>query len=282
MRETLFLLALAALTRGEAVDVDRKAEFLRTARVVKAVAAGSGVTDSWRLTLRDEEMTHDAHFQSVDERATRKKVDAGLELDFVDSYRYNVAAYRLARLLGLDDMVPVSVERRWRSRSGAMTWWVDDVVMDENGRIARGRRPPDGERWSRQADRVKLFSELVRDTDRNQSNVLITRSWNVWMIDFTRAFRLRPELRSEDAPLRCDRDVYERLRAMTLDELKSTMGEVLEPPELEGVLARRDLLVEHFEKLMRERGESAVLHGAHLPDAPRDRLSDLAGSKASP
>ena len=29
---------------------------------------------------------------------------SGTELDFVDSYRYNIAAYGLAELLGLDDM----------------------------------------------------------------------------------------------------------------------------------------------------------------------------------
>ena len=41
-------------------------------------------------------MTHDASFQSVDER--RNKVtfrDGGAELNFVDSFAYNIAAYRL-------------------------------------------------------------------------------------------------------------------------------------------------------------------------------------------
>ena len=256
----MLLLALAAVAQPKAMDDDRKAEFLRTATVFAAVPAGSGVTDSWRLTLRDSELTHDAHFQSVDERAPKKEVAGRVEMGFVDSYRYNIAAYRLARLLGLDDVVPVSVERRWRSRTGAMTWWVDDVMMDENGRIERGLRPPDGESWSRQVDRVKLFSQLVHDTDRNQSNVLITRSWRVWTIDFTRAFRPWPALRSTEGLVRCDREVYKELRAMTFEELEAATGDVLEPREIEGVLARRDLLVAHYEKLLSERGEAAVLY----------------------
>ena len=256
----LLLLALAAVAQPSSVGSDRRAEFLRTAEAVAAVPAGSGVTDSWRLTLRDSELTHDAHFQSVDERAGQKKVAGRVELGFVDSYRYNIAAWRVARHLGLEDMVPVSVERRWRSRRGAMTWWVDDVMMDENGRIERGLRPPDGESWSRQVDKVKLFSQLVHDTDRNQSNVLITSSWKVWMIDFTRAFRPWPALRSTEGLLRCDRGVYEKLRAMTLADLKAAAGDVLEPAEIEGILARRDLLLAHFEKLVRKRGESAVLY----------------------
>ena len=39
---------------------------------------------------------------------------SGTELNFVDSYKYNIAAYQLAELLGLDDMVPVYVERKWK------------------------------------------------------------------------------------------------------------------------------------------------------------------------
>jgi len=228
--------------------------------VVKAVPAGSGLTGSWRLTLRDGDWIHDAHFQSVDERAPRKEVAGGVEVGFVDSYRYNVAAYLLARLVGLDHMVPVSVERRWRSRDGAMTWWVDDVMMDEKERFERGLLPPDGEGWSRQADKAKLFSELIHDTDRNRSNVLITRSFEVWMIDFTRAFRPWPKLRSKDELLRCDRAVYERLRSLTPEELTSALGKILKPRELEGVLSRRDLLVAHFQNLVRERGAASVLY----------------------
>jgi len=258
--KSLLLVALAVVVQPPPIADERKEDFLRTAPVVAAVPAGSGVTDSWRVTLENAELTHDAHFQTVDERAARKKVAGGVEVGFVDSYRYNIAAYRLARLLGLDDMVPVSVEMRWRSRTGAMTWWVDDVMMDENEKLERGQNPPDGASWSRQAEKVKLFSQLIHDTDRNRSNVLITRSWKVWMIDFTRAFRPWPVLRSTEGLLRCDRRVYEKIRSMTLEELKAATGDILEPREIEGVLARRDLLVAHYEKLVRDRGESAVLY----------------------
>jgi hypothetical protein len=245
----------------QTLDLDRREEFLRKASIVKAVPAGSGVTDSFRLTLKDGELTHDAHFQSVDERAFRKDVGGDrYELGFVDSCRYNVAAYRLARLIGLEDMVPVSVEREWKSRKGAMTWWVDDVWMDEGRRSEKDIRPPDGARWSRQSEKVRLFSELIYDTDRNRSNVLITRDWEVWMIDFTRAFRPRPELRSTDELLRCDRRVYEKLVGLSREALTASLGDLLTAAEREGVLARRDRLLAHFQQRIRERGESAILY----------------------
>jgi len=52
------------------------------------------------------------------------------ELNFVDSYKYDIAAYRLAELLGLEDMLPVTVERKWEGNSGALSWWLP-AKMDE-------------------------------------------------------------------------------------------------------------------------------------------------------
>ena len=33
--------------------------------------------------------------------------------------------------------------------------------------------------------RMRLFAQLIADTDRNTGNVLITSDWKLWMIDFT-------------------------------------------------------------------------------------------------
>ena len=49
--------------------------------------------------------------------------------------------------------------------------------------------------------RLLVFSALIQDSDRNPGNILITEAWKVWMIDFTRAFRLAPELQSRLAAL---------------------------------------------------------------------------------
>ena len=178
---------------------EAKEEFLRTAVPVKASRAGKGVTETWRVTLEGSGMTHAASFQYVDERAAVKNLPDGTkELHFVDSYRYNIAGYRLANLLGLDNLVPVSVERTWRGKRGAMTWWVDDVMMDEAGMNERDLRAPDQAAWSRQTYRVRVFNELIYDTDRNKSNLLITNDWNIWLIDFSRAFRRWKKIRKPE------------------------------------------------------------------------------------
>ena len=60
-------------------------------------------------------------------------------------------------------------------------------------------RPPDTVDWQRQWDVMRVFRELVDDTDRNQTNMLITEDWRVWMVDFTRAFRKTKALREPEA-----------------------------------------------------------------------------------
>src|SRR5271155_3745182 len=89
-------------------------QFLQTAEIIKSKPSSKGVTQPWRLTLSNGTITHDAGFQSIDEHKSVMKLESGkVELDFVDSYKYNIAAYALAELVGLDDMLPVYVERKW-------------------------------------------------------------------------------------------------------------------------------------------------------------------------
>lgn len=105
---------------------EQMGQFLRTAEVVASEQNRNGTTQPWVLTLSDGLVTHDASFQSVDRRMTNVRLaGGGTELHFVDSFAYNIAAYRLAGLVGLDDMIPVTVERRWRADRGALSWWVD-------------------------------------------------------------------------------------------------------------------------------------------------------------
>ncbi len=240
---------------------EAKEEFLRTAAPVKASRAGKGVTDTWRVTLEGSGMTHAASFQYVDERAAVKDLGDGTkELHFVDSYRYNIAGYRLANLLGLDNLVPVSVERAWRGKRGAMTWWVDDVMMDEADMNERGLRAPDQAAWSRQTYRVRVFNQLIYDTDRNQSNLLITNDWKIWMIDFSRAFRRWKKIRRPEWLVRCDRNLFRAMPDLSRVELEAELSDILDDNELDGVWARRGLIVEHFRALIDERGEDQVLY----------------------
>jgi hypothetical protein len=262
-------LALAAAaqpttpTPAQPLTADQQAEFLRTATVVKSAPIGKGVTHPFRLTLSDGSLTHDAAFQSVNQekKMSRTGRDGALELKFVDSWRFNIAAHRIATLLGIGHMVPVSVERPWNGQKGALTWWVDDVLMDEQRRKQAGIAPPDGDAWMRQQLRMRVFTQLVYDTDRNQGNILITNDWRVIMIDFTRAFR---SWRKVADPLtilpRCDRALLAAMRGLTKEAVRTATRDYLSIFEVEALLARRDILVAHIDALVAQRGETTVLY----------------------
>ena len=238
--------------------------FLKDAKVLRTRGTPKGVTAPKRLTLSDGNIEHDAVFQAIDDRKMVQQLGGGgrqqtTELNFVDSYKYNIAAYELATLLGLEYMMPVYVERRWNGQLGSISWFVP-TLMDESERLKKKIQPPVPGDWNNQMYRMRVFSSLVRDTDRNLTNVLITHQWKVMMIDFTRAFRLHHELLHAADLQRIDRQLFAKLESVSADEIKAAVKDFLTKSELEAVLNRRDLLVAHFKKQIAEFGEAKVLY----------------------
>ncbi len=246
------------------LTVEQMKDFLKNARVVRTRTTNKGVTAPKRMTLSDGVITHDAVFQAVDDKQMVANLSGGgrsasTELNFVDSYRYNLAAYALAGLLGLDHMMPVHVERRWGGATGSMSWFVE-TLMDESDRLKKRIQPPNPTDWNNQMYRMRVFTALVRDTDRNLTNVLITPAWKVMMIDFTRGFRLQPELMYNKDLAKMDRALWTKLEALDRPAVKQAVGDWLTNRELDAMMQRRDLLIAHFKKLIAEVGEEKVLY----------------------
>ena len=233
-------------------------EFLLKADVVKTKGTSKGVTGSLQATLNDGKTTHDAHIQFIDESKREFQTGKGTEFNFRDSWTFNVAGYKLDRLIGMN-MVPVSVSRRFQSKPSAFTWWVDDVAMDEGDRLKKKIAPPEPTSWNHQMQMVRLFDQLIYNMDRNMGNLVITKSWRVWAIDHTRAFRTHETLKSPESVSRCDRQVFEKLKALDKDSLKREMGSMLDEWQMRSLLARRDLIVKRIESL----GPAALFDRQH-------------------
>ena len=218
-----------------------------------------GVTGSRRATATDGRLTHEVHIQSVDiQRDTFAAAGARVELNFRDTYRYNIGAYRLAVLLGMDN-VPMSVLRRVNGEPAAVTWWVDDVAMSERDRIEQRAFPPDPQVAYSQFYTLYAFDELIQNRDRNPGNTLWTTDWKMWLIDHTRAFRPDVEISKPERLTRIGRSLLEGLRALTPEALDEALDEILTRQERERVLARRDLLVEHFDARISRIGDAVLV-----------------------
>jgi hypothetical protein len=244
----------ATLTREQIRD------FLATAKILKGTQTPRGVTRPMRVTLSDGTLTHDAAFSPVDERRSIERFPSGrVEFDFVDSYKYTLAAYRVAELVGLDHMMPVHVEREWRGDKGALSWWID-AVMDEGDRLKKKMQPPRPDEWNQQVYRMRVFAQLVADTDRNLGNLLIDAEWKAWMIDFTRAFRKGKTVLAPADLTKCDREVLQKLRTLTAEQVAAATKPYVGPLEITALMARREQIVGIFDRLITEKGESHVLY----------------------
>lgn len=232
----------------EAPSISEQEQFLREGKLIKISGAKKGITGTHRATLSDGTRIHDVSIQSVDQSESRFQSATRVELNFRDYWGYNVAAYRLAVMLGLD-MVPPSVKRSHRGSDSAFTWWVDDVIMDEQDRAKAKQSPPNPLYWNSQIYVMRVFDELLSNTDRNQGNMLIDRRWKLWLIDHSRAFRTNETLRAPSKILHCERTMLARMKQLTKDSLKAELGDYLTSLEIDALLERRDRIVERIEAL---------------------------------
>ena len=158
-------------------------------------------------------------------------------------------------------MVPVTVVRLHEGKRAGFTWWVDDVLMDERARLAKKIGAPDVERWNRQMWVVRLFDQLIYNTDRNLGNLLIDKDWRLWMIDHTRAFKMFNEPKSpKNLATQCARGLLEALRRLDQAPLAAATRDLLSEGQIRGLLARRDSIVKYYEERIRVAGEAAVLY----------------------
>jgi hypothetical protein len=119
---------------------------------------------------------------------------------------------------------------------------------------------PDPDAWNNQMYKVRVFDQLVYDTDANLTNVLIGADWKIWRVDFTRAFRRSKNLQDPKDLVRCDRQLFERLKALNGNDLAEKTKQYLNNDEVKAVMARRDKIVAQFQKLISEKGEKEVLY----------------------
>jgi hypothetical protein len=255
--------AFALVALAFALSTDQQEQFLRTARITASKEAGKGITDSRRITLSDGETQHDAHLQRVDVFRKEARYLRKTELNFHDSWKYNVAAYRLAKMLGLDS-VPATVERRDFGGSASVTWWIDDVMMDEAQRERDSIVPPDPKHWARQVERVRVFDQLIYNIDRNTGNMVITKDWKLWMIDHSRSFRHYRTLPKPDKLYTCERTMFESMQALDEETLKRELRPYLNGTEIKALLARRDEIVRIVNERRKQFGESVLFEIAPL------------------
>jgi len=271
------LAAAASPLRGQftPAEIERRAEheeFLRTAEIVRFEPVGEGVTAPWKLYLRKDGLEHKAAWKSVTTESGGPP----------DEWRYEIAAYRLDKLLGLN-MIPPAVERQFHEKPGALSYWAENryslLKIEESGGAIQ--IPAAAlEQTNKMKYVCRLWDSLIGNDDRTQQNILFTEDWRMILIDHSRAFRADGEYGTRlmygvrgmktmadgsggRRPVlfrRIPRALLDRLKTLDAAAVQAAVGPYLTKSEITAVLVRKDLILTEVEEMIARDGEDKVLY----------------------
>ena len=232
-------------------DAGKIEKFLKPARIVEIRKDREpGRTLPWRVTLDDGTTKATAMF---------KYVDRPRPMNFPDSYKYEVAAYELSRLLGIE-IIPPTVEREVDGTRGSLQWYLEGC-LSEHDRERAQLQPPDLDAFLKQLDEIKIFELLAGDECQDKDDTLIHKEgWKVCRVDFSEAFPASTTI-SEDCPIgRCSHHLFDRLQETSRAAVTDRLRRFLSEAELAALWARQRRILERIRTLIKEKGERAVIY----------------------
>jgi len=241
-------------------------DYLKTAEIVRFEEIGEGVTKPLKLYLQKDDVQSKACWKNP----------RGLRDGFLEGWQYEIAAYRLDKLIGLN-MVSPAVERDFNGKPGALIYWATSEhslldVMEKKIPIPKTAL----EHTENMKYLVRAWDCLVANDDRTQQNILYTKDWRVIAIDHSQAFRSSKEYQenliygrkgmkktADGKPFlfrRLPRWFVESLKKLDSQSIKEAVGSYLTEKEIDGVFKRRGLLLAEIEAMIKESGEDKVLY----------------------
>ena len=156
-------------------------EFMKTANITASTQMGGAeaVTSPWRLTLEKDGIKRDGLWKNPEGRMG----------GFIEGWRYEIAAYLIDQLIGLN-MVAPTIEREFNNSKGSLQLWVESE-MTLKKKTEQNIKTPSYKvfYWNRATYLQRFFDNLIGNEDRHMNNLLITKDWRIYLIDHSRSFR---------------------------------------------------------------------------------------------
>ncbi|MEN6560508.1 MAG: hypothetical protein ABFD52_07025 [Acidobacteriota bacterium] len=239
--------------------------FLSGAAVIESesrqMTGSEAVTSPWVLMLELDGVKHRGLWKNAEGRMG----------GYWEGWQYEIAAYRLDKLLGLG-LVPPTVERRFRDDRGSCQYWVDDCISVRDKEDKGLKIPPRKVLgWNRATYLQRLLDNLIANEDRHMNQILITSDWRMVLIDHSRSFRtsgrfVRSLIYSAKSPegprlmSELPRDVVAKVRALDAAAIRAAVGDYLTDEEVRAVIVRRDLVLAEIDRLIEVNGKDKVLY----------------------
>lgn len=238
-------------------------EFLKASEIIDSrhMSSREAVTNPWQLTLRKDDITNHALWKDA----------KGLMSGFVEGWQWEIAAYRLDKLLGAN-IIPPTVEKRLRGDRGSCQLWVE-TWMDAKTKQKKGIRVPKDklDKYNKMMYLMWAFDNLIANEDRHQGNIIIDKDWRLIAIDHSRSFRTSKKFvkqlinceKSKGGPRIVKflpRSFVEKLKTLNFEIIREAVGEYITDKEIDAVLIRRDMIIQEIEKRVKRYGARRILY----------------------
>jgi hypothetical protein len=259
-----FTRSFAQFTPEELNERTKWEEFLQEAKIIsssKDFHESEAVTEPRTLILEKD---------GVKRRALWKNPEGRLK-GFLDSWKCEIAAYGLDKLLELN-MVSPTLEKRFQGNRGSCQLMLENVIMlrtkqEENIKTPSYKIEP----LNRATYLQRAWDNLIANEDRNIGDILYTEDWRMILVDHSRAFRSSKKYTKtlvfdenyEGGPKlmkMLPRAFVEKLKSLDFKVIREAVGEYLTDKEIEAVLIRRDLMIDWLDKRIKKLGEDKVLY----------------------
>ena len=238
-------------------------DFLKTAKIVdkKQISGKEAVTSPWKLTLEKEGAKSYGLWKNP----------KGRQKGYLEGWKWEIAAYRLDKLLDIN-MVPPTVERRFRGNRGSLQLWIN-AEMSAKDKFEKKIPVPEEklDEWNKMLYIKYTFDNLIANEDRHMGNILIESEWRCVAIDHSRSFRISKRfveklIYTKDhkaGPMvmkQIPRRLYDQIEKLDFQNVREAVGEYLNDKEINAVLFRRDLILQEINSRIQIFGEDAVLY----------------------
>ncbi len=241
---------LSPYKQEKSLFLEETEDFLLTAEVISIEKnLELGRTNFWKVLLADGETELNAMF---------KHVNRPWPSLLPDSYKYEIAAYKINKILELH-LVPPVVERTINGQTGSLQLMIENILTDRDRRIQNIEPKKPGE-FKNDLDTVTIFEILVNDQCNDSEDILIQKDdWKVWRVDFSEAFSPSSDISLKCPIKRCPRILYTRLLELDESELKKMLDSYLNEREIDALLDRNHSIIKTIDDLIKQNGENEVL-----------------------
>jgi hypothetical protein len=255
--------SLAQFTQEKLAERSKWEGFLKDAKIVSFYQqkGREAVTEPWTLTLEKDGIKKNALWKDVE----------GRWRGALENWKWEIAAYRLDKYLGLN-MVSPTVERRFQGNRGSCQLYAEYWMKATEKNEKKIKVPPYKIPSYNRATYLRwTFDNLIANEDRHTGNFFITKDWRMILPDHSRSFRtsrkftkklIYTEKHREGPKIikELPRAFVEKLKSLNFELISDIAGEYLTEKEIKAVILRRDLILKVIDERIKELGEDKVLY----------------------